>query len=164
MDLTVEPLGPDRKPKGDQIENSPRPPAMATIQDDDELLLARIGYKQVQPPGAIGTRDKKNNHLTLILSVGTTTRVLQMVHRLLRNLDSRGPRFRACDLRFPVSSRRPGNCSMVLVNRFLHGHVHWKLGSRVSLRLSDSRGNVFRHQTCRAARSGPDLLLDPGLV
>lgn len=47
MDLTVETLGPDRKSKADQTERPSQPPAMATIQDDDELLLARIGYKQV---------------------------------------------------------------------------------------------------------------------
>ncbi|KAJ6115686.1 hypothetical protein N7523_006103 [Penicillium sp. IBT 18751x] len=50
MDLTVKPPDPDRRPKGDQIQVSvsvsPPPSLMATIQDDDELLLARIGYKQ----------------------------------------------------------------------------------------------------------------------
>lgn len=54
MDLTVKPLDPDRKPKGDRIQD-PTPPAlppMATIQDYDELLLARIGYKQVRAPVA----------------------------------------------------------------------------------------------------------------
>lgn len=41
----------DHKPKAfDQEPHPPIPsglPPMATIQDDDELLLARIGYKQV---------------------------------------------------------------------------------------------------------------------
>jgi hypothetical protein len=54
MDQTVKPPDPDRKPRGDQIQDpvsiSPVPPPMATIQDDDELLLARIGYKQVPAP------------------------------------------------------------------------------------------------------------------
>lgn len=54
VDLTVKPLDPDRKPQGDRIQD-PTPPAlfpMATIQDYDELLLARIGYKQVRAPVA----------------------------------------------------------------------------------------------------------------
>lgn len=54
MDLTVKPPDPDRKPKGGQTQDavtiSPIPSLMATIQDDDELLLARIGYKQVPAP------------------------------------------------------------------------------------------------------------------
>ncbi|KAJ5294073.1 hypothetical protein PENANT_c009G03116 [Penicillium antarcticum] len=44
MDLTVKP-DPDRKFRDQEgIQNSQAP--MATIHDDDELLLARIGYKQ----------------------------------------------------------------------------------------------------------------------
>lgn len=54
MDLTRKPPDPDRKSTGDRIEQpnllSHSNPAMATIQDDDELLLARIGYKQVCTP------------------------------------------------------------------------------------------------------------------
>lgn len=49
MDLTVKPPDSDRKSKSDQTEQ-PAQPTMATIQDDDELLLARIGYKQVDTP------------------------------------------------------------------------------------------------------------------
>lgn len=49
MDLTVKPPDSDRKSKADQTEQ-PAHPTMATIQDDDELLLARIGYKQVDTP------------------------------------------------------------------------------------------------------------------
>ncbi|CAI7569146.1 unnamed protein product [Penicillium palitans] len=46
MDLTVKP-DPDRKSRGERV-NTPAllQPTMATIHDDDELLLARIGYKQ----------------------------------------------------------------------------------------------------------------------
>lgn len=45
-----KPLNTDRKPKSRQLGDPPPPvsPPMATIQDDDELLLARIGYKQVR--------------------------------------------------------------------------------------------------------------------
>ncbi|KAJ5452358.1 hypothetical protein N7445_000541 [Penicillium cf. griseofulvum] len=46
MDLIVK-TDPDRKP-GKERGDTPAPlqPTMATIHDDDELLLARIGYKQ----------------------------------------------------------------------------------------------------------------------
>ncbi|KAJ5386115.1 hypothetical protein N7509_008656 [Penicillium cosmopolitanum] len=50
MGLTTKPPDPDRKSLGVRIERptleSQSAPNMATIQDDDELLLARIGYKQ----------------------------------------------------------------------------------------------------------------------
>ncbi|CAI7569568.1 hypothetical protein PCG10_010018 [Penicillium crustosum] len=46
MDLTVKP-DPDRKSKGERVDTPALlQPPMATIHDDDELLLARIGYKQ----------------------------------------------------------------------------------------------------------------------
>jgi hypothetical protein len=52
MDRTAETLDPDRKSKSSALTIPPPPvsPPMATIQDDDELLLARIGYKQVRAP------------------------------------------------------------------------------------------------------------------
>lgn len=106
----------------------------------------------------------KHTQSNIILVIGTATRVLQMVHCLICHLHSWGPRLCPCNLWLTISIRWPSNCSMVLVDRFLHGHVHRKLGSRVSLRLSDSRRNVLRHQTCGAARPGPDLLLGSGLV
>ncbi|KAF4761793.1 hypothetical protein N7455_002081 [Penicillium solitum] len=46
MDLTVKP-DPDRKSRGERADTPALlQPTMATIHDDDELLLARIGYKQ----------------------------------------------------------------------------------------------------------------------
>jgi hypothetical protein len=54
MGLTTKSPDPDRKSLGVRIERptleSQSAPNMATIQDDDELLLARIGYKQVCTP------------------------------------------------------------------------------------------------------------------
>lgn len=54
MGLTTKPPDADHKPPGVRIERpvleSESAPNMATIQDDDELLLARIGYKQVCTP------------------------------------------------------------------------------------------------------------------
>jgi hypothetical protein len=51
MGLTTKPPDTDRKSSRVRIERpnleSQSAPSMATIQDDDELLLARIGYKQV---------------------------------------------------------------------------------------------------------------------
>lgn len=53
MDLTVKP-DPDRKSKGERVDTPALlQPTMATIHDDDELLLARIGYKQVLAPNAL---------------------------------------------------------------------------------------------------------------
>ncbi|CAG8243023.1 unnamed protein product [Penicillium nalgiovense] len=46
MGLTLKP-DPDRKPRRERVDTpAPLQPTMATIHDDDELLLARIGYKQ----------------------------------------------------------------------------------------------------------------------
>lgn len=49
MDLTVEagpnPRTPEKEPSNSRVSST-----MATIHDDDELLLARIGYKQVLSP------------------------------------------------------------------------------------------------------------------
>lgn len=45
MDLTVKPPDLDHKSKDGRSQDGG--PPMATIHDDDELLLARIGYKQV---------------------------------------------------------------------------------------------------------------------
>jgi hypothetical protein len=52
MDPTAKPLDLDRKPKSSSLGDTipPVSPPMATIKDDDELLLARIGYKQVRAP------------------------------------------------------------------------------------------------------------------
>lgn len=50
MDLTAKP-DPDRKHQTEGVDTpAPLQPTMATIHDDDELLLARIGYKQVLAP------------------------------------------------------------------------------------------------------------------
>lgn len=50
MAPAAKPLDPDFKPEGNSLQDDPHPfsPPMATIQDDDELLLERIGYKQVR--------------------------------------------------------------------------------------------------------------------
>lgn len=62
MSLTVNPADSNHKSTGAQIHQSILQPhskiphitsSMATIQDDDELLLARIGYKQVCTPTAL---------------------------------------------------------------------------------------------------------------
>lgn len=53
MGLTVKP-DLDRKPGRERVDTpAPLEPTMATIHDDDELLLARIGYKQVLAPNAL---------------------------------------------------------------------------------------------------------------
>lgn len=49
MDLTVKP-DPATKPTGNINNTQLTVTPMATIHDDDELLLARIGYKQVCRP------------------------------------------------------------------------------------------------------------------
>lgn len=52
MDLTVE-SGPHPSTKQEEPDNPLPITPMATIHDDDELLLARIGYKQVFPPETV---------------------------------------------------------------------------------------------------------------
>jgi hypothetical protein len=51
MDLIVKP-DPNRKKGPEETPAPVQPSSMATIHDDDELLLARIGYKQVHLPNA----------------------------------------------------------------------------------------------------------------
>lgn len=53
MDLTIKP-DPDRKSRRERVDTPVSlQPTMATIHDDDERLLARIGYKQVLAPNAL---------------------------------------------------------------------------------------------------------------
>lgn len=96
----------------------PSPPAlvnMATIEDDDERLLARIGYKQVS--SAINT--------ALVLSLaGTEERIPKMVHRLLRHFDPWRPGVRSGDHRRPPDGGRARNRRVGVAHRVRHGHVH----------------------------------------
>lgn len=52
MDLTSQPVPPEpcllKNPSKVTVEAAGNGARMASIQDDDELLLARIGYKQVK--------------------------------------------------------------------------------------------------------------------
>jgi hypothetical protein len=61
MDLTVKP-GPDCKVREQSTIQALQAP-MATIHDDDELLLARIGYKQVCPGAIIHCGAPSDNDL-----------------------------------------------------------------------------------------------------
>lgn len=87
-----------------------------------------------------------------------------MVDCLVCHLYSGSPRLRAGDIWFAVSGWWPGHSCMVLVDRFMHGYVHWKLRGRVGVRISHSWRDVLCHKARRTSRSGPHFLLDPGLV
>lgn len=61
----------------------------------------------------------------MLFKLGIATRILKMVHRLIRNLYSRSPRLGACNLWLSLSSWWPRDGCLVLVDRLLYGHVHW---------------------------------------
>lgn len=104
--------------------------AMATIQDDDERLLTRIGYKQVDltatcdsPPAA--ERESLNTHL--VVFKGIAERIYQMVDCIVCDFDSWRVRFGSCNICSPHYFRRASDSSLVLVFWVLNGHVYSNL-------------------------------------
>jgi hypothetical protein len=98
--------------------STPRPPAlvnMATIEDDDERLLARIGYKQVSSP---------TNDSPLLSPAGTQEGIPKMVDRLLRYFHPRRPGFRPGDNWRPPDGGRTRNRRVGLADRVRDGDVH----------------------------------------
>lgn len=93
---------------------------MSAVHDDDERLLARIGYKQVRkalPTGAV---------LRLIIFItGTEARILKMVNCLLCYFYSGGLGLCSSDIWGPAGRRGSRNCSLVLVPGLCHGVLHW---------------------------------------
>ena len=99
---------------------------MATIQDDDERLLARIGYKQAC--------SKPNLLQIFLLTVvlGAEARIHKMVDYILRHFYSRSAGISARNLRKPYHRWRAGHGCMGVVYRIVHGNVHCKLRSVAS--------------------------------
>lgn len=128
MDLTGKPPDPDHKVKSttNSAEGSPAIPPMATIRDDDELLLARIGYKQVLLNPVANQRSLRSVRQTEAdpPGIGIATRILQMVYRLLRHLHSRSPGLCPGDVWLAAVCGGPSYSRLVLVDRLLHGDVH----------------------------------------
>lgn len=84
---------------------------MATIADDDDRLLVRIGYAPVS------IMLKFRFKLGLTVSAGTTKTFLKMVNSLICHLHSRCAGFSARDFWCANVFRRPSDSSM--------GLVHW---------------------------------------
>lgn len=105
------------------------PVPMATIQDDDERLLARIGYKQVRwtPLCGIYPSPLPLSAVLFInrtIYVGTKTRVFQMVYRFVRHLHPWSFGLGPGDIWPSTSRRRSCYRSMVLVHRVIYGDVY----------------------------------------
>lgn len=86
-----------------------------------------------------------------LLGLGVTTRVLQMVNRLICHLYPGSPRLRAGDIWFAFIGWRPSNGGMVLVHRLMHGYVHWKLRGRASIGISYGRRDVLCYKARRTS-------------
>jgi hypothetical protein len=84
--------------------------SMATIADDDDRLLVRIGYTPVRGP----TKTlRRNTHWTS----GLATAFLTMVYRFLRDLDPRSARIGASNIRRTDDVWRPCNMCLGMVYR-----------------------------------------------
>lgn len=94
---------------------------MATIEDDDERLLARIGYRQVQATAVLDTNADDTDS-----RVGAEARVHKVVNGLLCHLDSWSSRFGTCHIRDSCQFWWPSNCSMGMVYWISHGNVYSK--------------------------------------
>lgn len=93
---------------------------MATIADDDDRLLARIGYTPVRASEVMIVHS-------LILGTGAPPSLLEMVHSLVCYLDSRCTRFSASDVRRSNDLRWTSNGCVGMVHWQHHGVLHSKL-------------------------------------
>ena len=90
---------------------------MATIADDDDRLLVRIGYTPVSAP------SHSLDHLPTV-SAGSTKTFLEMVYCFICHLDSRSFGLSARDLWCTNEFGWPSNSSMGLVHWQHHGILH----------------------------------------
>jgi hypothetical protein len=100
-------------------ESAPERP-MATIDNDDERLLARIGYRQVCDVSGHALNCPK-------LGTGAQTRIHKVVNRLVCHINSRCPRFCSCHSWQSSGFWRARHCSMGLVYWISDGNVYCKL-------------------------------------
>jgi hypothetical protein len=93
---------------------------MASIADDDDRLLARIGYTPVSKSSLVIFKPLK-------LGAGPPPSFLEMVYGLVCDLYSRCTRLSASNVRRPNGFRWTSNGSMGMVHRQYHGILHSKL-------------------------------------
>ncbi len=131
MGSTVGPSG-SEKPSSTSGDDKTSPPSqsidprrrvMATIEDDDERLLARIGYRQVcfYPPLL--------SLLQLMFVVGTQKGIYQVVDGLIRHFHPRCPWLRTRYLWRANWFWRTSNSRLVLGHWLLYGVLYSKFRS-----------------------------------
>jgi hypothetical protein len=92
---------------------------MATIQDDDDRLLVRIGYTPV-------SRGRHVRRQRLIRITGFAPSFLQVVYCVIRNIHSWCARIRTSDIRSANVFRRTSYSSMGMVHWQYHGLLYSK--------------------------------------
>lgn len=117
---------------------------MATIQDDDERLLARIGYKQVGPVHALNLPRDNLTEMIYVVS-GIETRIFEVVHSFLCDIHPGRSRVRPGDVRISIGGWRACHRSVVLVHRVVYGHVHRQFRGGAGVCVSYRRRHVLRH-------------------
>jgi hypothetical protein len=95
---------------------------MATIADDDDRLLVRIGYTPVRYWFSKSLCSKIVNEIS-----GLATPFFEMVDRVVCHLDSRSPRISPSDFWQPDGRRRTCNCRVGMVHWQCHGILHSEL-------------------------------------
>jgi hypothetical protein len=93
---------------------------MASIADDDDRLLARIGYTPVSASSLVVSKP-------LRLGVGSPPSFLEMVYGVVCDLYSRCIRLSASNVRRPDGFRWTSNGCMGMVHWQYHGILHSKL-------------------------------------
>lgn len=111
-------LTPEKQPESQP--SSSNPPAYSDFHapiaagNEDEQLLARLGYKQV------GSLNERLRLMQLLTAPGTSPRVQQMVDCIVRHLSPWSPRIAASYIWRPAWSGWTCNGGMGLVHRLLH--------------------------------------------
>jgi hypothetical protein len=133
---------------------------MATIADDDDRLLVRIGYTPVSVPS-----PPLEHYLRLF--TGATKTFFKMVYRFIRHLNSRCIGFSPSNLWCPNEFRRSSDSSMGMVHWQHHGILYSQFryvrntpkiaiakslsSCRISIRIPNSWRNVLCYKTRCAA-------------
>lgn len=152
----LQPTISSRSKAAEAAGNNQNQSIMATIADDDDRLLVRIGYTPVSTPSL------PLEHSPTVFA-GATKTFLKMVYRLIRHLNSRSVGLSARNLRCPNEFRWSSNGSMGVAHRQCHGILHSQFryvrntseralvnslsSCRVSIRISNSWRNVLCHKT-----------------
>lgn len=92
-------------------------PVIATVQDDDERMLANIGYRQV-----LTCRRPEDGRLTG--DIGASPALHEMDDRLLCHLHSWCFGVCSCNIWYPHHGRWSSNRGVGLAHRIVHGRMH----------------------------------------